>query len=283
MAGRIIFYPYKMGSKSCSDIVKRLRENNVQRKILRVHPSRNFHSFSRDTLVNWGNSTIPSWDMRSILNRPENVKVAANKLLTFRALQAAGISIVPYTDSPFDATNWLVEDHIVVSRMKLSGHSGDGIVISRLDDEHDDEIPTAQLYTRFMKKSVEYRVHVFRGEVIDYTKKVKRVRCDSCLAGFSREDILSNCTCSLRSRVKDDFVRSNTLGWELIRDVAPRDSVKQLAIDAVAALGLDFGSVDIIRSNRVNYVLEVGTAPGLSPYGVQRYCEAIQSLLAVNR
>ena len=49
-------------------------------------------------------------------------------------------------------------------------------------------------------------------------------------------------------------------------------------IDTVEALGLDFGSVDIIRSNKTNYVLEVGTACGLSPYGVECYADAILAL-----
>lgn len=254
---RVIFYPYKIGSQSCDDIV-RVLQDKIENKTFRVFPDRRFASRSNDIIINWGNSTAPRWDMRNILNKPEAVAVAVNKLATLRALEDAEVSHVPFT-TDLEYANVHFGD--VVCRKILTGHSGEGIEIVKDDAPNKRILPSAPLYTQFIPKSVEYRVHVFGGQVIDYTKKIKRVDGE------------------VKSRIKDDRVRSHTLGWEFIRDVAPRESVKQLAIDAVKALGLDFGSVDIIRSNKVNYVLEVGTACGLSPHGVDCYVGAILSYL----
>ena len=250
--GRFIFYPNKMGSKTCGDLVTALRESQDERKTFRVHPDRRFRSRSNDIIINWGNSTVPNWDYSSILNSPESVAIATNKLSTLRALEAAHVSHVPFTTDISDTLGW----DRVVCRHKLSGHSGDGIEI--VDGAAQVRAP---LYTQFIPKSVEFRVHVFNGLVIDYTKKIKRVDGE------------------VKSRVKDDLIRSNTLGWEYIRDVEPRESVKQLAIQAIHALGLDFGAVDIIRSNRVNYVLEINTACGLSGVGLKAYADAIIDLI----
>jgi glutathione synthase/RimK-type ligase-like ATP-grasp enzyme len=246
---RVIIYPYKLGSKSCRDIVRSLRDRS-EYKILRVHGDGNYRRRANDVIINWGNSEQPEWDAAGILNDPAAVAVAVNKLSTLESLEEAGVSHVPFTKDVQEALDW--EDVFIVVRHKLEGHSGEGIeMFEGLVPPH------APLYTRFIPKSVEYRVHVFQGEVIDYTKKIKRIDGE------------------IKSRIKDDRVRSHANGWEYIRDVAPRESVKELAIAAVEALGLDFGAVDIIRSKRKNYVLEIGTAPGLSDIGVRAYGAAI--------
>jgi D-alanine-D-alanine ligase-like ATP-grasp enzyme len=49
----------------------------------------------------------------------------------------------------------------------------------------------------------------------------------------------------------------------------------QLSVEAVAALGLDFGAVDIIEDKEGNfYVLEINTAPGLEGHTVTSYAKA---------
>lgn len=251
--GRLIFYPYKMGSKSCGDLVEALRNSQDARKTFRAFPDRRFLSRSNDIIINWGNSRLPNWGFNQMINPPQSVARAANKLVALRTLDSAGVNTPTYTTDREQAAEYAR----CVVRHKLNGHSGDGIEII----EHGNPIPAAPLYVEFLPKSVEYRVHIFRGKVIDYTKKVKRVNGE------------------VKSRVDGDFVRSHELGWELIREVTPRESVIKLANDAVAALGLYFGAVDIIRSNRVNYVLEVNTACGLSEIGIEAYKCAIMELL----
>jgi len=118
------------------------------------------------------------------------------------------------------------------------------------------ELPKAPLYVLYKKKRSEYRVHVFNGQVIDVSEKRKR-------RGIDRDD---------------GYIRNLANGWVFCRDgiVEPAD-LRDLAIRAVQALGLNFGACDIIWNERENkcYVLEVNTAPGLEGTTLQRYVDAI--------
>ncbi len=252
MPRRIIFYPYKMGSKSCRDLVATLR-SKTNAKIFRVFPDRSYRPRPSDTIVNWGNSQVSRFQNNTSedqwINRMGHVSMAANKLLTLRILQEAGLSHIPFVQSAAEVPEEWAQ---IVERHKLTGHSGEGI---RIADRG--SLTPAPLYTKLLTPCHEYRVHVFNGRVIDYTKKIKRVEGE------------------IIHRADGDYVKNKVNGWEYIRDVAPRDSVTELAISAVEALGLQFGAVDIIRHKRKNYVLEVGTAPGLSPIGLEAYADAI--------
>ena len=65
------------------------------------------------------------------------------------------------------------------------------------------------------------------------------------------------------------------------RDGITSNSIRDtLAINAIRALHLDFGAVDIIYNERENqfYVLEVNTAPGLEGTTLQKYTESINAL-----
>ena len=64
------------------------------------------------------------------------------------------------------------------------------------------------------------------------------------------------------------WVRSNRLGWKLSYIGGIPDLSKQYARDAVRALHLDFGAVDIgIRPQGDPFILEVNTCPGLDDGG----------------
>lgn len=57
-------------------------------------------------------------------------------------------------------------------------------------------------------------------------------------------------------------------------------SRKEAAIAAVEALGLDFGAVDmVVDEEGKEFVLEVNTAPALSPMRVQQYVEALRKIV----
>lgn len=243
---RIVLYPYKMGSESCKEIANALRDN-AEGNILRVYPDRAYRSRRDDVIVNWGNTNEPNWDYHEMLNKPEAVALAVNKLDTLRILTEAGVRTVDWTIDRHTAEGW----GLVCERHALRGHSGAGIRVAT-----GDQLQNAPLYTKMLVPCEEYRVHVFRGEIIDYSKKVKRV---------NGELIASN----------DEMIKNKGAGWEYLRDVAPREGVSMRAIAAVEALGLDFGAVDVIRHKDRSYVLEVGTAAGLSPRGVENYVAKI--------
>lgn len=245
---RIVIYPYKLASASSKQIAEALR-NTHGRKTIRVYPDRKYRPSGDDIIINWGNAHRPEWKYANILNKPEAVALAVNKLVTFKKLEEQGVRTVPFTTDREVANEW----RTIFERHALNGHSGAGIKVTTRGN-----VGVAPLYTKGLLPCEEYRVHVFKGEVIDYSKKVKHEGGDL---------IESN----------DELVKNKAAGWEFLRDVKQREGVCKRALEAVAALGLDFGSVDVIRHDNKSYVLEVGTAAGLSPRGVEIYAAKINS------
>ncbi len=222
----------------------------------RPNPTFVVHPWTR--VLNWGNSSAPvgTGPFASVSNSFDSVALAANKLQTFRALENKdGIRIPAFTTDLAVANIWRVENQIVVCRTKLSGHSGDGIILSSGVDV---ELPRAPLYVQYIKKQKEFRVHVVYGEVIDVQEKRKR------------SDLPEGFECNFQ-------VRNHQTGWVYCREeIREPDGLRQMAIRTCQELGLDFGAVDIIFNEKHNalYVLEVNTAPGLEGTTVNKYAEA---------
>ena len=103
----------------------------------------------------------------------------------------------------------------------------------------------------------EYRVHVFEGQSIRAGFKVPRIESPH------------------------PWIRSYQAGWKLDYGVARengfRDKHRSVAKDAIQALGLQFGAVDVAeRDDGSVFVLEVNRAPGLEGATVTAYAERIK-------
>lgn len=210
-------------------------------------------------VINWGNGNVRSTDFHGIsrfVNSHTAVAAASNKLITFQKLKDKdGIRIPVFTTDRSVAASWLGDGIGVVCRTKLNGHSGDGIVLAL---QQTDEIPNASLYVHYIKKQKEFRVHVAFGAVIDVQEKRKRTELP--------EDFITNFQ-----------VRNHSTGWVYCREeIQEPEGLRQMAVQTVGHLGLDFGAVDIIWNEKRNecYVLEVNTAPGLEGTTVTKYAEA---------
>ena len=140
------------------------------------------------------------------------------------------------------------------ARTIINGTNGRGIIEFERDSEH---YPEAPLYTEYIPKKSEYRVHVFNGEVIDIQQKKKR-------RGFTGD--------------RDTRVRNVVNGYVYCRDgIDPPDGITSLAIAAVNACGYLYGAVDIIYNEKRDqcYVLEVNSRPGLMGTTLDKYTNAI--------
>lgn len=118
------------------------------------------------------------------------------------------------------------------------------------------------LYTKYIKKSREFRVHIFRGRVIDVQEKRKRQEVPNDEVNY--------------------LIRNSHNGWVFCRDgVDCPDSILDLSIRAVSTLGLDFGAADIGWNDHYGrgYIFEVNTAPGLEGTTLDKYYEAICEVL----
>ena len=238
-------FPYKLGSVSAKRLARTLGT-------LRVSPS--YNARRKDVIVNWGNSTPPHFRwMEQDLNNHEAIALACNKLNTFVELECKGFTDLPiWTADRQEAYELMgVHNKPVYCRQTTTSHSGRGIVIAN----NNYELVDSPLYTLATKHKHEYRVHVFRGQVLDIQMKRKR-----------------------NGAVGGTGIRNHANGWVYARaEIAPPEELLLSSIKAVQLLNLDFGAVDIghrVIDNKF-FVFEVNTAPGLEGTTLDKYSKAI--------
>lgn len=207
-----------------------------------------------DVIVNWGTSKSAPVIGPAVLNDPQAIGRAANKYNAFALLAGESVSTVQWTANLAVAKEWQAAGHTVVVRKLLTGHSGAGIIIV----EKGQELIEAPLYTKYLFKEREFRVHATPDKVIDTQKKVRDPNVEP----------------------KSWKVRSHENGFIFVRsNIAASEKRDALAKQAVKVLGLHFGAVDIVEDKKGNfYVLEVNTAPGLEGQTVAAYTEALKEL-----
>lgn len=237
--------PYKTGSQSAKALALGL---GIKR--LKLVGSK-WQGKADDTVINWGNSKGQPIGAAAILNNPVNVGVAANKLKAQKAFNGSPYCL-PFSDDVALARRWIAAGEVVVCRTKLTGNSGEGIVIA----EKPEEIVAAPLYTIYKKKTQEYRVHVFDGEVLSIQRKARKVDVPD-------EDV------NWKVRNLDGgFIFART-GFDVPQEVV--DAAK----GAMRDLQLDFGAVDVgYHKKEGTFVYEVNTACGLDGSNLTDYIEA---------
>lgn len=253
---RFKVFPYKRGSVSA----KALANGLGVRRISNEHePRRN------DVVINWGNSSRVFYVRTGFdLNKHEAIAIACNKLKTFETLEAQGFEHLPlWCTNRYKADQLLYtsshggeKESAIYCRTTLTGHSGSGIIIAK----NSYELVDAPLYTVATKHKYEFRVHVFKGEVIDVQQKKRRHDYTGPNTG----------------------IRNHSNGYIYARsDIDVPELLLSSACEAVNILGLDFGAVDIgyrERDNRV-FVFEINTAPGLVGTTLDKYVNAFKNYL----
>lgn len=245
-------YPYMKGSKSVRALSKALGIQQIKRERSR------FRGGPNKTVINWGCIMLPEEALVCrVINHPIEVHRATNKLTFFQLIEDEGLEelLPPWTSDKAVAQAWIGDKGVVVCRTTLAGHSGDGIVIA----ERVEDVVNAPLYTMYIPKKDEYRVHMVNGKVVDVARKARRKDHDE----------------------PDWKVRSWRNGFVFVReDCNPQNCVLNVAIDAFRVTGLAFGAVDVIYNKKADraYVLEVNTAPGLEGQTIQTYANALKEM-----
>ena len=252
----LYIYAYKNSSEGARSL-----RDATGAKLIRHHGSR--YKRGGNLVLNWGASSIQNEEVlhSDFLNLPGVVSRVSNKLSFFRAYGAVegdkGFSAPEYSESREDVLSWL-HGGAVCCRTVLNGHSGEGLVLATTEEE----VVDAPLYTKYVPKTYEFRVHVFDGKVIDVQRKARR------------------------KDVPDDQVnwqiRNHQNGFIYAREgfEAPQNVLDQ-SVTAVNFYGLDFGAVDVIYGvNHGAYVIEINTAPGITGTTVLKYAEAIKEYQA---
>lgn len=252
MPGRTFIYTgsrYSDGAKALSEAMG----------IRRIKPEGSKYRYRYgDIIINWGSTQCITQlpDGFEMINSPHAVKNAVNKLHCFQILRRNNVSIPEFTtrrDAIDRADTWL-------ARHTLSGSNGRGISIVPPGEP----IPDAPLYVRYIPKKYEVRIHVANGRAFDWQQKRKREGVTDPSNGKVRND--ANGYVFARNNVD---IPTRALGL-----------CQQQAEDAVVALGLDFGAVDVIFNERRDtaYVLEVNTAPGLEGTTVTNYARVLRGV-----
>lgn len=250
---KIRLYPYRMYSGSAKSLAEALGALRVKPDSTRYRPN------ASHTIINWGNSQLPTWptNIGHWLNTPTSVAAASNKLSALTIMKENEINVPPFTTDPEQARNWSDGGYVVFARQTLNGHSGSGIG----EIEPGNPITPAPLYTQYLSKRHEYRIHVVGATVIDIQQKRRKLSVPDSEVNWR--------------------IRTNSNGFVFCRaNVRPPPAAQEVAVQAVKSLDLDFGAVDVIVHERRPVVLEVNTAPGLFPSTVAKYSAAFLSLIA---
>lgn len=242
-------YPYNLDSQSAKAIANALNT-------IRIRADGKFKHTPSALVINWGNSNVGKVNKAlPHLNHPSVVERSINKLSTFKWLANVGFTAIPkWSTDKAIAQDWLNAGSVVIARLKLRSSKGQGIQVVQPGET----LPDAPLYTKLFSKDKEYRVHVFKGSVIDFAQK------------------------KLKTGVTPKpYIRSHDNGWVFCREgVELPEKVSETAIDVVKLMELDFGAVDLAISKKGNVcVFEVNTAPGIEGTTVVNYTKAITAYL----
>lgn len=242
---------YKNGSRSAKDLSLALGIPIIKKVATKCRPR------DGDVYINWGGSSVPDEIQGApVINDPQAVATAANKLHAFRTWGQKPY-ICPWTTDIGVAKRWVAEGHTVVCRTILNGHSGAGIVLAT----NMDELVPAPLYTKYIKKRDEYRVHYMDNQVHVARKAQRR--------DFQGQ--------------RDARIRNVANGYIFqIHDFVPPQCVIDAATQAIQDLGLDFGAADVVYNEFQDraYVIEVNTAPGLEGTTLEWYANCFEEMVA---
>lgn len=231
--------------------------------------------------INWGVSDVRGLPYKhningiTFLNYPGPVSLAVDKRKTLDRMWADDVPHVEYTSDYGKAKQWLSEGRSVFGRKLLQASQGDGIVLANQREYKKTgavpkEFETCRLWTKNFPKDREVRIHVFRGQIIDYQEK-RQVNSKRFKEDPSFDKTLA----------KPDFwVRNFDNGWVFCHEGVERHKgAEVVATKAIKALGLDFGAVDILIAEDVAVVCEINTAPGLEGRTLEAYTKCFSSLM----
>ena len=252
MSVRMFLYNWNHG-QSGKAIAHGLGIKQIKHKNSRYVPDED------DIIINWGINPV-TWEGIRTINPSSAVRNTVDKKKFFKLYEEGCDFKVPkfWFDKEL-ARQWLYEGEgtrTLVCRTITNGHEGAGIVLTT----NPLDVPDAPLYTEYVKKKAEYRVHVMNGEVIDYTQKKRKA---GHIEGDSR-------------------IRNTANGYIFCRtDVVVPPSVLSSALAAVKFYGLDFGAVDVIWNDHYQqaYVLEINSAPGIEGTTLNKYIEGFKKWL----
>lgn len=199
-------------------------------------------SIPPDLMVRWG-CTVPIHIKAPQLNSIDAIFKCVNKPITRLVLQNKGIPIPKTWMNNQDA------EFPCIVRTERHWCGKNFLFADSKNDLEKIDFDGPHYFQEYYPNEQEYRIHVMSGKV----------------------------TVIARKYAKEGEIRRNRGITQHAQDILEDidDEIKQLAIDAVAAVGMDFGAVDIMSSKQHPHkavVCEINTDPGLL---LNNYCAPI--------
>ena len=245
-------YAYDNNSASARSLSQRLGVPLIR------HQGSRFKGREDKTVLNWG-STYHNIPAEVLKCRVINRKGSINKL-DFMKEVSPHAQTPPWTVEREKAYGWLLNGSTVVLRHDLWGYGGRGIEIIDNPNEH---FPLAPLYTFYIPKKEEYRIHLRKGTPDTFTECIAATR-KAGVPGIQKNWKIRN--------LENGFV------YELVDFYKLPWCVQRESIGAFLRLDYDFAALDVIwnKKNDEAYVLEANTAPGFEPRTLDMYVDYLQ-------
>jgi len=184
---------------------------------------------------------------------------SVDKLTQYRWFQANEIPALEFTDDCHVARDWLDEGLTVFGRKYLNASCGKGIevLIPGDPDATLESFAHLPVFTKYKKKKREFRVHVFKDQVVAVTEKKRRKEFNG---------------------IRDTKIRNLANGYVFVQSVENEpEGLRELALRAAQVSASDFRGVDVGYNQLKDelFVIEVNSAPGIQGTNLNKYLEAI--------
>lgn len=198
---------------------------------------------------------------RSTLSKPNRLNLkyghSVDKLYQYQWFKEKGLSALEFTTDWATVNVWMQDGHTVFGRRYLNSSCGKGIVVLDLQTAAAAEHSNLPVYTKYKKKKREFRVHIFKDQVVAVVEKKLRSNWDG---------------------PRDSKVRNLANGYVFVQNVTNEpEGLRTLALAASQVSPSDFRGVDIGYNEKNNdlFVIEVNSAPGIQGSNVQAYVQGI--------
>lgn len=190
-----------------------------------------------DRIISWG----AEWD--GAINGCPRLDAVEQ----LRRFKDNGINAPDYTTDVLRAREWVDLGSLVFGRRRVHTEGRDIIGPTHPQWRH------REYWVKVIPNvAQEWRVHVFQGRSIARGLKVQT-----------------------GPQWRKMPVRNRANGWTMVHDQKPPKGLRTLARQAVAAVGYDFGAVDLlVCEDGTQWVLEINKAPGLDLSSAAAYVKA---------
>ena len=256
-------------------------------------------------VIGWGCKTKDRVDLKqhTVLNHPDRIRNNRNKLGTLMVLKDAKVPVADYIDAGgviAALNNPKVAINIPLVGRRKYHQGGKGFWMCLTKGQVELAIKQgAEYFQNYLPIVDEYRLHVFKDGIFNMQKKTERSNMASAfkeqhgnrianIAGKNKVNldkqtmdyVLENL--GKREEHPDQIVKSNSRGWKFSQIKSAPADLRQAAIAAVKAIGLDFGAVDCcVTEDKKVYIIEVNSGPGLQGTPFDAYVTTFKEQIAL--